>query len=135
MNTANVQNDLSPLVGLQDSLGNRKAYRADEYTLEWGVRTDDNALILHVYPPLVEQEQGDPVVGDWTSTKVGDSIQDALEQLFDTQRLTAGFQSEENSFYVIAGGYGGVLNVRGLVERFQQLVGPSLAHEDATDPS
>lgn len=131
MNTVTIQNTLSPLANLQDSLASRKAYRSEAYTLEWGVRTDDNALILHVYPPLVGIG-GEAKLGDWTNEGLDTALTEVIAQVLDTQRVTAGFQPEENSFYIIAGGYGGVLNVRELVEHFREMLDAHLAREDAS---
>lgn len=109
---------------VMDVIPARQGAFHDLFFAEWGVRVTDDALIIHIYPPTIE---GDDFT-DWPTDSVMDkALEAALPQTFSPDRLTAGYEPEQKSFYVIAGGYGQVLDPRMLVEKFFERLEASYA--------
>jgi hypothetical protein len=104
---------------IQRTVPNLQAESRKRYIVEWGGRVTDGALILHFFPPLTPE--GD--IGVWPDDSDMDKrLEKAIPAIFDTNRVTAGFEPEWDSFYIIAGGYAASLGVRLLVKRFLDAV-------------
>lgn len=117
--TATDMRGLAGEANVQDTLPERQGDRRDTFFAEWGVRKDDGALIVHIFPPV--NEKGEFL--DWPDdSTMGDQLKAAIDKTFDTDRVTAGYQPEQSSFYIIAGGYGEVLDVRLLVQKFLERI-------------
>lgn len=91
------------------------------YLAEWGVRVTDYALIFHFYPPKDAEEEPNTMGWD-PGFEMPARLEKAIGQVFDTDRITCGFVQEQQSFYVIAGGYGRGLDPRLLAERFLDMI-------------
>lgn len=103
---------MKPVDGIHEALDARLAETRNDYVAEWGVRLDDHALVIHFYQ-IPDQ--------DW-SPDMDKRLDRALPKVFDIKRITAGFEKDKNSFYVIAGRYGDVPDTRLLVKRFLDAV-------------
>lgn len=85
----------------------------DNYIAEYGVREDDDALVIHFFPP----EQG------WnTEYGIDKRLERAIQEILDTSRVTATYEPEVDSFCIVAGQYGSVPDFRMLVKRFLDAV-------------
>lgn len=83
---------------IKPDLPNCQAIAREKYTLEWGVRGSDGALVLHIFPHI----EGDNIAADWDYSYAMDKRLDhAIPQLFDVSTVNAGFEPTYNSFYVI----------------------------------
>jgi len=72
-------------------------------------------MIFHFFPPL----QPNGKIGKWPNTSRMDKrLEKAMPEVFDVQRLTAGFEESWDSFFVIAGGYASSLDPRLLAQKF-----------------
>jgi hypothetical protein len=101
---------------IREDVPDRQAEARAHFVADWGIRLTDNALVIHLYPPL---DAGGKISEDWDATYQMDKRLDrAMPQCFDVSSLTAGFEPEYNSFFVIYGGGGLLLDVRLLVGRF-----------------
>jgi len=101
---------------IREDVPNREAGAYEKFVVDWGVRLTDRALVMHFYPPLNSEGK---ISDDWDASYEMDKRLDrAMPQVFDVSRITAGFEREFNSFFVIVGGGGQVLDVRLLVQRF-----------------
>lgn len=110
--------DLQP-AHVQDALPDRQGDERETFFAEWGVRKDDGALVIHIFPPI--NEEGEFL--EWPEGSTLDAqVKRAIDDTFDVRRVTAGYQPEQTSFYIIAGGYGEVLDVRLLVEKFLERI-------------
>lgn len=70
-----------------------------DFTVEWGIRQSDGALVLHFYPKIV----GDNVAAEWDPKyRMDKRLEVAMPEVFDTKALTAGFETTHNSFYIVA---------------------------------
>lgn len=81
------------------------------YLVEYGVRVNDNAMVFHFFPIPDNLDA-------WKRLEMPKRLEAALPQCFELSRVTAGYEPEYDSFYVIAGGYGNVPDPRGLAHRF-----------------
>lgn len=105
---------------LQEDVPDRQAISREKYVADWGVRVSDNALVLHFFPPLTAEGK---ISEDWDYTYEMDKrLERAIPSVFDVSRVTAGFEKEYNSFFIIVGGGGSVLDVRLFVQRFLDAV-------------
>lgn len=110
---------------IRPDLADCQAIARDKYTLEWGVRETDSALVLHLFPHI----EGDNFAKEWDPDYAMDKRLDyAIPQLFDTTMVNAGFEPEYNSFYIIVRA---ILapDLRLLIHRFLELIeGAPLSH-------
>lgn len=103
-----------------------QAVACEKFTVEWGIRKTDNALVLHLYPHIVENNVADA----WDEGFQMDKRLDvAIPQFFQKEFVNAGFEATMNSFYIIARNVVSV-DLRLLVQRFLKAiedapVGPS----------
>lgn len=110
---------LVPEANAQDTLPDRQGDKRETFFAEWGVRADDGALVIHIFPPV----NSDGEFMGWPENSTMDTdIKHAIDETFDVNRVTAGYQPEQTSFYIIAGGYGEVLDVRLLVQKFLERI-------------
>lgn len=102
-----------------------QAIARSKYTLEWGVRESDGALVMHIFPHI----EGDNIAPAWDVSYAMDKRLDyAIPQLFEVSHVNAGFETAYNSFYIIVKA---VISpdLRLLVQRFLELIeGAPLAH-------
>jgi len=79
-------------------LADPQAIARDKYTVEWGIRATDRALVIHLFPHIV----GDNVATEWDESFQMDKRLDyAIPQLFRVSNVNAGFEVTMNSFYII----------------------------------
>lgn len=121
---------VGPLDGIardsvQPDLAETQAIARDKYTVEWGIRQSDRALVLHLFPHIV----GDNVATEWDEGfKMDKRLDYAIPQVFDVKMVNAGFEPAMNSFYIIVHGVIAP-DLRLLVQRFLELIeGAPLAH-------
>lgn len=118
-NPAETIDSLAQEANVQDTLPERQGDKRATFFAEWGVRQDDGALVIHIFPPVNEEGE---FLG-WPEDSTMDAqVKQAIDETFDTGRVTAGYQPEQTSFYIIAGGYGEVLDVRLLVQKFLERI-------------
>lgn len=95
-----------------------EAVARPDFTVEWGIRTTDGALVLHFYPKVV----GDNVATSWDEKyKMDKRLEHALPEVFDVSKVTCGFEPSHNSFYVIVGNIISI-DLRLLVQRFLEKI-------------
>jgi hypothetical protein len=100
---------------IQHVIPNLKAEARGDYVVEWGARVTDGALVFHFFPPLLTNGQ----IGKWPADSTMDKkLERAIPEVFDVGRITAGYEKDWDSFYVIAGGYASSLDARLLAKRF-----------------
>lgn len=73
------------------------AYQSREFTAEYGVRLDDDAMVIHLYPG---KEGWDPAY------RMDRRLEIALQKCFARVPYTADFTPELDSFAVILFGFG-----------------------------
>jgi hypothetical protein len=99
---------------IQHVIPNLKAEARENYVVEWGARVTDGALVFHFFPPLLVNGQ----LGKWPHDSIMDKrLEHAIPAVFDTGRVTAGYEKDWESFYIIAGGYASSLDARLLAKR------------------
>lgn len=99
-------------------LADPQAIARDRFTVEWGIRATDQALVLHLFPHIV----GDNVATEWDETfQMDKRLDHAIPAFFDVQAVNAGFEESMNSFYIIVRGVI-VPDLRLLVQRFLEMI-------------
>lgn len=93
----------------------------ENYICFSGVRTTDTAMVFHFYP-LVDAKGK---FKDW-NWDIRTALEIAMPKVFNTEQLSCGYTEEYNSYFVIAGGYGGVPDPRGLTRKFLDTVDRAL---------
>jgi hypothetical protein len=89
--------------GLQDAIPNRMAVQTANYDVEYGVRSDDDALVFHFYPPGTDWSTNPPGLGKWNdSYKMHDRLEAAIPQIFSVEHIKARYTEELQSFCIIA---------------------------------
>lgn len=92
---------LSSAEEVRPDLSDPQAIAREKYTVEWGVRETDRALVIHLFPHI----EGDNVADQWDEAFAMDKRLDyAIPQFFDVKKVNAGFESAMNSFYIIVHG-------------------------------
>lgn len=112
--------EISDLKGdsIQPDVPDLEAIARPNFTVEWGIRTTDGALVLHFYPKVV----GDNVATAWDEEyRMDKRLEHALPEVFDIANVTCGFEQSHNSFYVIVGSVISV-DLRLLVQRFLEKI-------------
>lgn len=103
---------------IRPDVPNRQAIAREKFTLEWGVRETDGALVIHIFPHIV----GDDISKEWDmSYKMDKRLEHAIPSIFNTASVNAGFESAYNSFYVIVKAVISA-DLRLLVQKFVSLV-------------
>lgn len=103
---------------IKADLSDLQAMVREHFTVEWGIRASDGALVLHFFPEV----EGDNVASSWNEAyKMDKRLEYALPLRFDTTKLTAGFEKDYNSFYVIVAGLVS-LDLRLLVQTFLETI-------------
>ncbi len=117
--------NLSPEETVRPDLAEPQALARERFTVEWGIRTTDRALVLHLFPHIVE----DNVAVEWDENfRMDKRLDYAIPQVFDTRMVNAGFEPAMNSFYIIVAGVIAP-DLRLLVQRFLELIeGAPVAH-------
>jgi hypothetical protein len=110
---------------IRPDLPEMQAIARPRYTMEWGVRERDNALVIHIFPQI----EGDNVADKWDETYAMDKRLDyAIPQMFEVPNVHAGFEAEFNSFFIIVQGVIAP-DLRLLVQRFlEQIEGAPVSH-------
>lgn len=110
---------------VRPDLADPQALIREKYTVEWGIRDSDRALVIHLFPEVV----GDNVASTWDESYAMDKRLDhAIPQLFDVRNVHAGFEVAMNSFFIIVRGVIAP-DLRLLVQRFLETIeGAPLAH-------
>lgn len=99
-------------------LADPQAIARDKYTVEWGIRATDHALVLHLFPHIV----GDNVATEWDEAfRMDKRLDYAIPQLFNVKDVNAGFETSMNSFYIIVQNVI-VPDLRLLVQRFLETI-------------
>jgi hypothetical protein len=107
---------LSEVRGLQEDVPNREAEPRAHFIADWGIRLTDGALVIHLFPPL---DASGKISEDWDySYELNKRLDRAIPQCFDVSNVTAGYESEYSSFFVIVGGGALSLDPRLVVKRF-----------------
>lgn len=117
--------NLSEEERIRPDLPEMQAIARPRYTMEWGVRERDNALVIHIFPHI----DGDNVADQWDTTYAMDKRLDyAIPQMFEVSNVHAGFETEFNSFFIIVQGVIAP-DLRLLVQRFlEQIEGAPVSH-------
>lgn len=103
---------------VRSDLPEMQALSREKFTVEWGVRERDHALVIHLFPHIV----GDNVSDTWDPTYAMDKRLDyAIPQMFDPKMVNAGFETSFNSFYIIVANVI-VPDLRLLVQRFLEKI-------------
>lgn len=103
---------------VQPDLADPQAIARDRFTVEWGIRQTDQALVLHLFPHIV----GDNVASEWDeSFKMDKRLDYAIPQIFNVPDVNAGFETSMNSFYIIVKGVFAP-DLRLLVQRFLEII-------------
>lgn len=109
------------LGGLEDALPDRKVHDCEEWLCEYGVRTDDRAMVFQFFPkrliPDLKDKEGKGVAGWSEGYGMPQRLERALKH-FDPKDLNAKFIELTNSFNVIIGGLGESLDPGPQVKRF-----------------
>lgn len=96
----NLVADMAP-AAVEPDLANTQAETRERYTVEFGQRNSDNALVFHFYPPLDESGS----IGEWpVGSDMDKRLERVLPRFFNTSNLTAGYEDEYDSFFIIVGG-------------------------------
>lgn len=103
---------------VRPDLADPQAIAREKFTIEWGFRSTDGALVIHLFPHIV----GDNVATEWEDGYAMDKRLDvAIPQLFRKENVNAGFEPTMNSFYIII--YGVIApDPRLLVQRFVESI-------------
>lgn len=96
---------------LQAHVPNPLALESRHFLVEYGIRADDQAMVFHFFSP----RNADTWDADY---KMDERLKRAIDANFDTRKVSAGFVSEMDSFYVIVGGLGSSPDPWPLVARF-----------------
>jgi hypothetical protein len=101
---------------IREDVPDRKAEAREHFVADWGIRVTDNALVIHLFPPL---DDTGSLSEEWEAGYQMDKRLDrAMPAVFDVSNLTAGFEPMYNSFYIIVGSGGLTFDPRLLVRRF-----------------
>lgn len=103
---------------IHPDLDDLEALVRSDYTVEWGTRSSDGALVIHFFPKV----DGDNVATEWDEAyKMDKRLEHALPLSFNINKLSAGFEKDYNSFYVIVAGLLS-LDLRLLVQGFLEKI-------------
>lgn len=103
---------------ISPDLTERNAIARPKFTVEWGERKSDSALVIHLYPHL----DGDNVATVWDESFQMDKRLDvAIPEVFDKKSVHAGFEPAFNSFFIIVH-HLIVPDLRLLVQRFLEKI-------------
>ncbi len=103
---------------IRPDVPDREALARPNFTVEWGVRTSDGALVIHFYPKI----EGENVAPVWDEKyKLHERLELAIPKVFDVKQVTCGYEKAFNSFYVIVGSIISI-DLRLLVQRFLETV-------------
>lgn len=103
---------------VRPDLADPQAIARDKFTVEWGVRGTDRALVIHIFPHIV----GENVATEWDeSYRMDKRLDHAIPQLFEVRNVNAGFEVSMNSFYIIVKDVI-VPDLRLLVQRFLETI-------------
>lgn len=103
---------------VKPDMADRQAISRPRFTVEWGERQTDSALVIHLYPHI----EGDNVAAKWDESFNMDKRLDvAIPSVFDVKMVNAGFEPLYNSFYIIVHGLV-VPDLRLLVQRFLEKI-------------
>lgn len=81
------------------------------FMVEYGIRSDDSAVVFHFFSPKEVNEWSDDYHMDIR-------LKRAIDKNFDVTKVSCGYAKEMDSFYVIVGGLGDGPDPWTLVERF-----------------
>lgn len=96
-----------PSRGLQDAIPERLGDQNEHYQVEYGIRSDDNAMVFHFYPPDTDWSTNPPTFGKWSEAYgMHNRLEGALAKVFDVNKLKATYTEELRSFCIIAYGIG-----------------------------
>lgn len=110
--------NLSPEEVIRADIQSMEAAAQPQYTIEWGRRLSDRALVIHLFPHIV----GDTISPTWAPDCPMDKLLDAaIPQLFSAARVNAGFDQGMNSFYIIVNGFE-PLDLRLAMQKFMGLL-------------
>lgn len=95
-----------------------------KYTVEWGTRRTDGALVIHLFPPIVDDR-----IGKWDlSYEMTKRLDVAIPTLFEVKSVNAGYEEDYDSFYIIVRGVIAP-DLRLLVQRFLETIeGAPIVH-------
>lgn len=96
---------------LMPHIPNPLAMDTPNFLVEYGVRVDDQAVVFHFFSAK-DRLTWDPAY------RMDDRLRRAIDANFDVSKVTCGYASEMDSFYVIVGGLGAGPDPWPLVERF-----------------
>lgn len=96
-----------PLSSIQVAVPEPLARTTGDYTVEYGIRSDDRAMVFHFFPA------GD----DWVPD-AGNIMKKGIDAAFNVSKVSADFAAELNSFCIIVGELGASLDPWGVVQKF-----------------
>lgn len=104
-----------PLSALEESLQDVLARNTPRFDAEYGTRVDDDALVMHFYPPGYALDSNT----DWPSWhKFRDALEETILKYFNEGTYQAGYVDELKSFFVIVKPKPQVPDLVSLLERF-----------------
>lgn len=87
-----------PRSAIQEQLRDIRARNSATCDVEYGIRSDDNALVFHFFPPGYALDSGKDWA-DWTAFR--DKLEKALLAHFAKPSIDAGYAQELRSFHAI----------------------------------
>ena len=118
----------APSKGVRDAITNRLAKETKNYLVEYGVRTDDMAMVFHFFPPMSASR--------WDARyKMEKRLEIAMPACFDTTKIQANevlstMRSTPDdltpSYCIIVRGLGSSLDPWPLVNRFFEKIDSAL---------
>jgi hypothetical protein len=104
-----------PLEAIEEGLSDVLARSTSAYDAEYGTRTDDYALVIHLFPPGYALDSSK----DWPNwTRFRDLLEQAIMERFTIGTYEAGYVDELRSFFVIVKPRPQVPDLTALLERF-----------------
>ena len=100
-----------PASALGPHIPNPLAMDTPNFLVEYGIRTDDQAMVFHFFSAKDKPSWDD-------SYRMDERLKRSIDRNFNIERVTCGFTAEMDSFYVIVGGLGMAPDPWTLVERF-----------------
>ena len=109
-----------PIGMLEEGMEDVRARSGPHVEIEYGRRTDDGALVFHLFPPGYAMAQNDErhaaLWSNWRGAR--DAVEEAALKHFTLDRIDAGYAEELASFFVIIHPPPPVPDLMALIERF-----------------
>lgn len=107
---------------LDEAIPGRRARHHEQYTVEYGIRRDDGALMFHFYPPNTDWSEYPPPrekLGTWSkSFGMHNRLEAAILKCFSRDDVKGSYSEDLRSFCIIVAGAGRSLDPWYLADRF-----------------